>query len=767
MNWTNASSLSLRPTVRKANCLVGLENPSNYCFANVCIQICFHLKHLRQYFCCGTYSSHASVKRAQRLAKSLMPIFQGLAVKGGHIVSVRMLLSIFDDTDLLNGFIHHDSYEFLLRLLDLMDEELDGFPSEFVSFSNDTVNPLRKEAESNWNKFSKVSSIVKFLFYGIECSVSTCLNCANVYYTFEPNIGFSVALPQKLVTLCYVGSDKASIPCFIELAVDMTSEGTLLAESIVYQLAFRLNSDFSSITLCNLNGGKRLEKLSLDDRIGDGACLVAFELEESSDSGVCAEVLISPKIMLTEFCSYCNSSGSELKKCSVCFASCYCSKQCQLNDWNESHKLKCQTNKLNGYVSLCIPLLLPFTKDAQIKSQGFDPFKRKLFANIVPKYLEAKEISVSKQFSESRAFGDSELFHDVECDGTKIENVAFEKASEISCLDTLHEIDDFDCYGVAVPITSEKTKLCAAHSREVNGLKPESNPFLSGLNMKVFVTWTSRLDENHNQCKSKPDSSETEEINEESWPSFVEKTRENLNKLLKFTITLSEKQPDDANLDKTVSFRRSQFANQLNERRLQRELGVRSCTDTTLEQCLYAYFAPVRVSGRDCDNCHVKCDAIRRPCVWNSPHYLFIHFKRAAEIRSFCKLSTKVDFELENLDITPFIANGHPSKTAEPNLYRLHSVVQHHGSLQVHGHYTCYIRITDWDWLESDSSVRTPEDGESNRWYHFDDDEIKAVTERVVRTAEPYFLVYEKVSTLSQKRINIVLQPFNENEEEY
>jgi hypothetical protein len=47
-------------------------------------------------------------------------------------------------------------------------------------------------------------------------------------------------------------------------------------------------------------------------------------------------------------CTYCNSEGpkSELKKCSRCKSSDYCSKKCQVADWKAGHKKNCETFKL-------------------------------------------------------------------------------------------------------------------------------------------------------------------------------------------------------------------------------------------------------------------------------------------------------------------------------------------------------------------------------------------------------------------------------------
>ena len=748
--------------MRKTNSLVGLENPSNHCFANVCIQICFYLKELRQYFCNGEYCSHVAPTRVQRLTHFLLPLFKALQVKNGPDVSVRRLLSVFNDSDLLNGFIHHDSYEFLLRLLDSMDEDLNAFPAELVKHSDETINPLRKETESNWNKFCERSSVVKCLFYGIECSISTCLNCSHVYYTTEPNIGYSVALPQRLVTLCFIESDISSTPCVIQLAVQMTTEGSLLAENIVYQLALRLNISCSKIVLCKLND-KALKVLSLADQISDGASLIAYELKEPSEV-ICAEIYVSSKIMdLDKHCSYCKNDAAELRKCSACLESRYCSKQCQLSDWQESHRSNCKPSAFSGYVKLSVPLLIPVQTN-HLEKQSLGSFKRYLLTCLVPKYLEVEECALEEVLNGSQPIGDSELFHDVECDRNETEFEKCEKENDISCqqgMQTWAEIEDFNCYGICVPLHLEGNKLCTAHSnRTVNSdcIAAEGR-----LEMNIFATALS-LDENHNPCKTKEQKMFMEEaLNEESWPSFIRKIKNDENrKTLRITavLLLSEGKP-------SIIAKRTECAMVLNERHLKQTLGVETCTHTTLTQCLYAYFAPVKVSGRDCDNCHVKCDAIKRPYIWNLPHYLFVHFKRAAEFRFFSKLSTKVDFQLDSLDMTPFIANGHPSKSTGSNTYRLHSVVQHHGSLQLHGHYTCYIRVPieqecDDSEVSSAKSLRDSEDGITHRWYHFDDEEIKAVQERDVKSAEPYFLVYEREN--DEKRLNI-LPSFNEKQD--
>jgi len=108
------------------------------------------------------------------------------------------------------------------------------------------------------------------------------------------------------------------------------------------------------------------------------------------------------------------------------------------------------------------------------------------------------------------------------------------------------------------------------------------------------------------------------------------------------------------------------------------------------------------------------------------PDTLCIHLKRFRHDFAFSsKISTRVTFPLQDLDMSPWL---HTDCRSKQTLYQLTGVICHHG-LAGGGHYTSYgLNYTD------------------NSWYEFDDSFVRPVDASTVGQAEAYVLFYRKNS---------------------
>lgn len=122
-----------------------------------------------------------------------------------------------------------------------------------------------------------------------------------------------------------------------------------------------------------------------------------------------------------------------------------------------------------------------------------------------------------------------------------------------------------------------------------------------------------------------------------------------------------------------------------------------------------------------CTRCKTYRDAVKKIDIWKLPPYLIIHLKRFKyQGRWRDKISTYVDYPIDNLELGSFILNNKNSFN-----YRLYGISNHTGTLDG-GHYTALCRHLDID-----------------RWFKFDDSDVREVhDESVLKSASSYILFY-------------------------
>ena len=109
--------------------------------------------------------------------------------------------------------------------------------------------------------------------------------------------------------------------------------------------------------------------------------------------------------------------------------------------------------------------------------------------------------------------------------------------------------------------------------------------------------------------------------------------------------------------------------------------------------------------------------------LWNTNQILIVHLKRFGNngYNSREKISTRVDFPIEGLDLTKYVKCPHGN---EKFIYDLYAISNHGGSLSG-GHYTAYGKV-------------------DNQWYDFNDssaNETQGTPERIVGQSA-YVLFY-------------------------
>ena len=102
-----------------------------------------------------------------------------------------------------------------------------------------------------------------------------------------------------------------------------------------------------------------------------------------------------------------------------------------------------------------------------------------------------------------------------------------------------------------------------------------------------------------------------------------------------------------------------------------------------------------------------------------------IHLKRFQATRSGFreKITSFVDFPLENLDLSKYVLK---SANGQSNVYNLFAVSDHSGGLSG-GHYTACAKV-------------------GSSWYDFNDSHVTTISASDVKSPAAYLLFYERVS---------------------
>ncbi|XP_030522298.1 ubiquitin carboxyl-terminal hydrolase 8 [Rhodamnia argentea] len=147
----------------------------------------------------------------------------------------------------------------------------------------------------------------------------------------------------------------------------------------------------------------------------------------------------------------------------------------------------------------------------------------------------------------------------------------------------------------------------------------------------------------------------------------------------------------------------------------------------SLYKCLEAFLTEEPLGPDDmwyCPRCKEHRQASKKLDLWRLPEILVVHLKRFSYSRFMKnKLETYVDFPIDNLDLSAYIAckNGQSSCR-----YMLYAVSNHYGSMGG-GHYTAFVHHG------------------GNRWYDFDDSHVYPISMEKIKTSAAYVLFYRRV----------------------
>ncbi|XP_041978074.1 ubiquitin carboxyl-terminal hydrolase 31 [Aricia agestis] len=170
--------------------------------------------------------------------------------------------------------------------------------------------------------------------------------------------------------------------------------------------------------------------------------------------------------------------------------------------------------------------------------------------------------------------------------------------------------------------------------------------------------------------------------------------------------------------------------------------AVGAAAPLTLRACLAHYTRAEHLAQEDawrCPQCQRYMPVVKTLGLWSLPDILVIHLKRfrqQAKGRTSTKLTTMVEFPINDFDMTPHLVQRSPPNVESPshsrsprrrhsktitnpqeNIYDLYAICYHHGDDLETGHYT--------------AACKNPYD---NHWYKFDDSRVTPVDDENINS---------------------------------
>ncbi|CAG5096410.1 Oidioi.mRNA.OKI2018_I69.XSR.g14605.t1.cds [Oikopleura dioica] len=176
----------------------------------------------------------------------------------------------------------------------------------------------------------------------------------------------------------------------------------------------------------------------------------------------------------------------------------------------------------------------------------------------------------------------------------------------------------------------------------------------------------------------------------------------------------------------------------------------------TLERCI-ELFSEAEILEEDdfwyCGSCKEHVAAQKQLSLWKLPKVLIFHLKRFHYRQSQShysirrdKINKLVDYQVENLDMSPFVIDPKEACNGVPPNYELCGVVNHMGSMSF-GHYTAYVKHPD----------------KESQWRLADDSHVRDVRQSSVVSDNGYLLFYKlKEPTKSDSKPKLNIQSYEE-----
>ncbi|GAA0164096.1 cysteine protease [Lithospermum erythrorhizon] len=653
--------------------LTGLRNLGNTCFMNSALQCLVHTPKIVDYFL-GDYEKELNhdnpLGTNGEIALEFGDLLKRLWESEGYPVAPRTFKSkISHFAPQFSGYNQHDSQELLAFLLDGLHEDLNRVKCKpYVEVKDDDDLPDEEVADEYWqNHLARNDSIIVDLCQGQYKSTLVCPDCRKAKVTFDPFMYLSLPLPStsvRTMTLTVMKSDDVSPPLAFTVIVPSNGRLEHLTEAI--SIACSLRQD-ESILLAEIYNNRIIRYLDDPSEfltvIRDDDQLVAYRLPS-----------YYKKESLVVFMS------EEIERKTI---------------WGK-------------FMSTWKRFGVPLVAHRKIVN-GSDI--RDLYCKLLEPYLVPIEGSVNEIYNGGSAT-------------TEISEVA----EEANTLRLSGCIDKADAEVVKVQY-EDWFKICKTDKDSVNEFD-----YRERTTTEILMVGEEASTSTHTCCTGKADFDEVKAHSGTGFQFFCKDGKSTariaeimmnepvkcttISGPLKVLVRWSDKMSESYNMR---PFRLLPEVCKSDSYRPRRE------EHTSLYKCLEAFLTKEPLGPDDmwyCPICKKHCQASKKLDLWRLPEILVIHLKRFSYSRLFNhKLETFVDFPVNDLDLSSYIAH---KDSESSHHYKLYAISNHFGSMGG-GHYTAFVQ----------------HDGK--QWYDFNDSDVSKIDKDIIKSSAAYVLFYRRV----------------------
>uniref|UniRef100_A0A8R1HZH3 ubiquitinyl hydrolase 1 n=1 Tax=Caenorhabditis japonica TaxID=281687 RepID=A0A8R1HZH3_CAEJA len=711
------SSSSLKPTakvypfdeVRDKVCVVepgytGLRNIGNTCFMNAVLQMLVNNVELREFFLQDHYKMEINTSNPLgsegRLANAFADFMQQMwSGRQKAIEPIQIKNIVAEKASQFANFAQHDAHEFLSFLLDGLHEDVNRVKTKPLTNTVESHGRHDQDvSDEAWrNHILRNDSIFVDLFHGQLKSHVQCPKCDRVSITFDPFVYLPVPFPKrkKSTSLVFWPLENQAKP--FKMTVSYSTEGTVADLLSAVSEAVKVPS--RNLRACEALI-HRFDKIYTNDmKVSDIISpdyLFVFQLHDESE---CNEEVVVLNVVQRELyrsglkyaCHECGTSQVKLKSCEECYDAVYCSKACQVANWSTGGHREVCSKRLSSE-SVGFPLIVSLPR-SQLTYQH------------LYRVLEAKSrhtVTLFQQPQYENGDGDS--------DSLSTSSAGSKKKNGVGAPPTfLQAPGDVTIVSSATP--RRRSVLAEPRSR----------------NQKMFEI---------RKLITQNDSFGAHDIgDDEACQALETGTYVSINWINqrngKPYITIGNRTDIDVNVEKSKQMSSNSTGSVSN-----------NCdTNPHLTQMLGLFSETERLKPEEswyCSTCKEHVEATKRLQLYRLPPVLIIQLKRfvytafthQSAMHRRSKDERTVEYPLESLDMSPFLAETAPNRNS--TMYDLTGVVCHNGS-SYFGHYISMGRLADFD------SAKT-----KIEWRQFDDSMVSRQSAGNIQTDDAYLLFYKQ-----------------------